>query len=137
MRREEADAFAALEAVDRPYPWTAAHFLGSASTPSSVLVDDDDGEVRGYAVLQVIGDEAHLQNLAVPPALRRRGHGVELLQKVMMWARERGARRVVLDVAVANAAAVSLYERAGFIALERRRGAYPRGEDALLMKKDL
>ena len=137
MRPEEADVFAAMEAGDRPYPWTAEHFLGAAKPPSAVVVWEESGKVHGYAALQVVGDEAYLQNLMVPPAQRRRGLGKALLQKVMMWARERGALRLVLDVAAANAAAIRLYDGAGFVGLERRRAAYPRGEDALVMKKDL
>jgi [ribosomal protein S18]-alanine N-acetyltransferase len=136
MRAAEAADFAALEAGDRPYPWTADQFL-STRPPAEVLVWEENGAMRGYAAVQVIGDEAYLLNLMVPPALRRRGFGGSLLQKVMMVARERGARWLMLDVAADNAAALRLYERFGLSQVERRRGAYPRGEDALLMKKDL
>jgi len=130
---EEA-LFAGWEA-NRPYPWTAGQFL--TGPRSSVLVWEEDGAPRGFGVLQVIDDEAYLLNLMVDPAARRRGHGANLLQKVMIVARDQGARRLVLDVDAANGPALALYAQAGFETLERRRGAYPRGEDALVMRKDL
>ncbi len=137
MRPAEAALFAALEAADRPYPWSEASFISANDVPSTMLVWEESEKVFGYAALQVVDEEAYLTNLMVPPPLRRCGIGGELLQKVMMWAREKSATRLLLDVAANNAPAVRLYERFGFRLLERRTGAYPRGEDALLMKKDL
>jgi len=137
MRPDEAVLFADIEAPGRPYPWTASQFVGATAPPSSVLVWEEDGALLGYAAVQVVGYEAYLQNLMVPPDLRRRGHGGRLLQKVMIWVQSRGAARLLLDVAAENADAVRLYERSGFSTLERRRRSYPRGEDALVMKKDL
>jgi ribosomal protein S18 acetylase RimI-like enzyme len=44
---------------------------------------------------------------------------------------------LVLDVDPANAAAVALYNKTGFEIVERRARSYPRGEDALIMRKHL
>ena len=131
---EEA-LFAGWEAAGRPYPWTAAQFLSGPA--ARVLAWEEDGVARAFAVVQVIEGEAYLLNFMVDPAFRRRGLGAKVLQKVMIDARDHGARRLVLDVDAANGPALSLYTKAGFQTLERRRGAYPRGEDALVMKKEL
>ena len=133
----EEEIFARWEAADRPYPWNASHFLLSGEGPGMVLVMEQESDPIGFAVIQVVGDEGYLANLMVNPAYRRRGHGATLLQKVMIVARDHGACRLVLDVDAANGPALSLYRRAGFQTLEQRRRAYPRGEDALVMKKDL
>ncbi len=135
IRAGEETLFAAWEAADRSYPWTAAQFLSGPK--SSVYVWEEAGVPTGFGVIQIIDDEAYLLNLMVAPAARRRGHGANLLQKVMIVARDLGARRLVLDVDAANGPALSLYTRAGFETLERRRAAYPKGEDALIMKKEL
>src|SRR5262245_13258492 len=109
MRSEEADVFAALEAGDRTYPWTADQFRATKS-PGKMFVVYEMGKTCGYAAVQLVGEEAYLLNLMVPPEMRRRGIGGALLQKVMIWARERGARWIVLDVAADNADAIRLYQ---------------------------
>jgi [ribosomal protein S18]-alanine N-acetyltransferase len=131
----EENIFAGWEQSERPYPWTARQFLGT--DVSRTLVWDEKGAPRGFASLQLVGEEAYLLNIMVDPALRRTGRGERMLQKVMIVARRKGASRMLLDVEAGNKPALALYQKAGFAILERRRRAYPRGEDALVMKKEL
>jgi ribosomal protein S18 acetylase RimI-like enzyme len=56
----------------------------------------------------------HLVAMWVAPTARGRGVGAALTQAVIDWARERGARRVILGVAQDNDPARRLYERLGF-----------------------
>ena len=42
-----------------------------------------------------------------------------------------------LDVAEDNTPAIRLYEKKGFVLVQRRMGGYPRGETSLMMKKEL
>ncbi|MBV9079999.1 MAG: GNAT family N-acetyltransferase [Elusimicrobia bacterium] len=138
MKPEESAVFAGWEAAERPYPWTARQFDDTAAAPAStVLVMEENGAALGFAAVQRVEDEAYLLNIMIAPEVRRRGFGEILLQKVMIWSREQGARRLVLDVDAGNAPALRLYAKAGFETLERRPRSYPRGENALVMKKDL
>lgn len=57
---------------------------------------------------------AFVAELFVEEAYRRRGLGRRLLEEGEAWARERGVRRLVLNVAVGNAPARSLYEAVGY-----------------------
>ena len=50
----------------------------------------------------------------VAPSQRRRGVGRALVEAVLVWARERGLKRVSLWAPAAAPAAVALYSRAGF-----------------------
>ena len=131
IRDGEAALFATWEAAERPYPWAAASF------PANTLVEEHDGAPAGYAVLQVVGDEAYLSNLMIAPPFRRRGLGARMLQKVIMWAASNGAQRVMLDVDTANLPAITLYRKMGFEFIERRAQSYPRGEDAFIMRRQL
>ena len=133
----EPEMFAAWEAAERPYPWSASQFPSDVAAKSRVFVWEEDGQPRGFAVLQIVGDEAYLLNVMVDARFRRKGVGSTMLQKVMIVARDVGARHLVLDVDAANRPAISMYLKAGFATVERRRKAYPRGEDALVMKKEL
>jgi len=65
---------------------------------------------------------ARLYSLATRPESRGLGVGAALLQAAMATARRRGCRVLRLEVRTDNAAAIRLYERAGF----RRIGAYRR-----------
>ena len=75
-----------------------------------------------------------IHNLAVHPELRRQGVGRSLLQGVIDETRERGLKRVTLEVRKSNAAAQRLYYSLGFVAQGVRKGYYSdNGEDALSM----
>ncbi len=131
IRDGEAAMFAAWELAERPYPWNESVF------PIGTLVAEDQQGVYGYVAVQIVVDEAYVANLMVDPKRRRCGLGGLLLQKVMMWAWSRGARRMTLDVDVSNIPAIRLYEKSGFEIIQRRSSSYPRGEDALVMGKKL
>jgi ribosomal protein S18 acetylase RimI-like enzyme len=50
----------------------------------------------------------------VAPEVRQTGIGRALVDLAILWAREDGATRLVLDVADLNDAAIGLYESKGF-----------------------
>jgi ribosomal protein S18 acetylase RimI-like enzyme len=60
-------------------------------------------------------DAAYLISMWVAPEARGRGIGDALVAAVAAWARDRGLRRVFLDVGEQNRSARALYERAGFV----------------------
>jgi ribosomal-protein-alanine N-acetyltransferase len=85
-------------------------------------------------------DEAELLDIAIAAQHQRQGWGHDLLEEMMALARRHDMRRMVLEVRASNAAAISLYRRAGFADIGLRRDYYPaeRGrEDAILMGREL
>jgi len=58
---------------------------------------------------------ALLLSMWVAPSMRGRGVGEALVEAVVEWARRNGHERVELEVRDANAPAVALYERLGFV----------------------
>ena len=79
--------------------------------------------------------------LIVAGSHRRRGIGRALLTAAETWAGEAGVTKLELHVFPYNAAAIALYERAGFVREGYRHSHYRRagGElvDAILMAKQL
>lgn len=73
----------------------------------------------------------HLVSMWVDPAARGRGVGRRLVEAVVEWAREQGARAVHLWVADGNDAALALYRKAGF---EPTGDRMPLPSDPLVME---
>jgi len=63
---------------------------------------------------------AHLYAMWVAPEARGAGAARALVEAVVEWAIQRGARLITTTVAEGNAAASALYERAGFTDTGRR-----------------
>ncbi|WP_439138715.1 GNAT family N-acetyltransferase [Roseicyclus sp.] len=81
---------------------------------------------EGFALLQIIPPEAELLTIAISPDAQGKGHGRALMASVMAQARIGGGRRLFLEVAADNQAALALYTSAQFIQTGKRRGYYQR-----------
>jgi ribosomal-protein-alanine N-acetyltransferase len=139
MTAADVPAVAALEASSFSTPWHPDTFLRLLERPGAELwVTEEDDDVVAYAVLWCILDEGELANIAVPPEARGRGVGGGMLDHLLEVARDRGVRRLFLEVRESNAAARGLYETRGFREVGRRRAYYekPR-EDARVLALDL
>ncbi|MBC7594233.1 MAG: ribosomal protein S18-alanine N-acetyltransferase [Kineosporiaceae bacterium] len=118
--------------------WTSSLVEAELSVATrSVLLSCDDAAVVGYGSIMVVDNVADLQRIAVLPEARRRCLGRDLLESLLSTAIERGAARILLDVAASNEAAMGLYAGFGFTTIARRRGYYANGSSALVMEKSL
>jgi ribosomal protein S18 acetylase RimI-like enzyme len=66
-------------------------------------------------------EEVYVSDVAVAPALRRRGVAVALLRHAEYVAQGWGKKALVLDVTARNEGAIRLYERLGYRVERRRR----------------
>jgi ribosomal-protein-alanine N-acetyltransferase len=107
-------------------------------TRAWVACAPEGGQVLGYALAWWVVDELELLALATRVESRRRGIARALLAELISSARGDRGRRVSLEVARSNSAALQLYESSGFVVFNVRRGYYRKtGEDALLMELGL
>ncbi|HYC63582.1 MAG TPA: GNAT family N-acetyltransferase [Reyranellaceae bacterium] len=125
------DAFAALGERG----WTRqelAELLASSNVAGWLM-----GDV-GLALCRRAADEVELLTLAVLPAHRRAGHGRELLQAAIAWAKGEDARALFLEVGADNPPARALYESFGFQVIGGRKAYYRRVDgvsaDAVVMR---
>lgn len=109
--------------------WTRSQCAGilPMAGVSLRLAERGDGAVAGFALVRAIADEAELLLIAVDPAAQRIGIGAALVDDFVTLATANGARRLHLEVREGNIA-ITLYERAGFSLVGRRRDYY-RGHD--------
>lgn len=134
----DLDAVCSIESSVYEDPWSYALFEQSLNAPFTYnLGIFQEKDCLGYAICQIIFEEAHLLNIAVSPPLQRQGLGMKLLKKVMEEARKREARTLFLEVRPSNQAAERLYEKEGFVHVTTREKYYPNGEDACVLMKML
>ena len=92
----------------------------------------------GFALVQVVADEAELLTLAVDPMHQRNGVATELMKA---WMTKVRATQAFLEVAADNSAAQALYHKHGFAVAGRRARYYRRPDgsaaDAVLMRAAL
>ena len=141
MTRDDVDAVLAIEQSVQAYPWTRGNFADALDNGYICRVDEtESGEIRGYAVLMPVVDEAELLTIGVATAQQRKGLGRAILNEMLDAARGRNMRRVFLEVRSGNAAAIALYRSAGFSEVGLRRGYYQNAsgrDDALVMACEL
>ena len=74
MQKGDVERVAELERICFRTPWSRAALAGELKNDvAHYLVGECDGRVIAYAGMWVLFDEAHITNVAVDPAFRRRG----------------------------------------------------------------
>ena len=112
-----AEAFAENPEFSMPSfeVWLKGHRAQRQLT--GTIVVREENRIVGYATAKLLGQSTGLGEVAtlgVLPAYRKRGLGKTLLHNSLIWLRDHGVTKCKLDVAAANAQALSLYENAGF-----------------------
>ncbi len=104
-----------------------------------IAEDFSDGKSLpiGFITYSVNIDTADLQDLFVAAAKRRQGVANALLSAFKIDAEKRGVKKLFLEVRESNAAAISLYLKAGFNFVSTRKKYYADGENALIYVKEL
>ena len=101
----DLELFAALEAeVFAEDPWTPYMIAEELSSPASRywIATDESGDVVGYGGAKVGGDQADIMTIGVRAHARGRGIGAAILDALLDWSREAGAREIFLDVRPSN-----------------------------------
>lgn len=140
MTAADLDAVCAIEQTVQPYPWTRGNFSDALAHGYLSCVDEWAGEIRSYAILLPLLDEAELLTIGVAAHWQRQGLGKAMLHEMLQQARQRQMRCVFLEVRSSNQSALMMYLGSGFLQIGLRRGYYQNAqgsEDALVMACDL
>lgn len=139
----DAVSLATLHADCFEDAWTVGAMIEVMRSPGSFGFVAEAGPMLpiGLALARVAADEAELLTIGIARTWRRAGIARRLIDAVVRESRERGARRLFLEVAEDNTAARALYDAETFHVVGRRRAYYTRGDgaaiDALTMRRDL
>ncbi|MDY0087649.1 MAG: tRNA (adenosine(37)-N6)-threonylcarbamoyltransferase complex transferase subunit TsaD [Coriobacteriia bacterium] len=136
---DDLQAVLEIEVASFPDPWSPAMFISELSRADRIWLAacTEAGVLVGYGGVMIVGDEAHLMNLAVAAAAQGCGVATMLLEELSARAARAGARRLTLEVRNDNASAQAFYQAKGLSVEGVRRGYYGNGADALIMWTDL
>lgn len=137
MRETDVDGVLSVENECFSHPWTKKGIAEELENDTArFFVVRKEGQVIGYIGANNIAGEVYITNIAVLPNERKKGIGETLLSVLLSESGRENADFVSLEVRESNCAAITLYQRAGFQELGRRKGFYrdPQ-EDALIYTK--
>ncbi len=139
----DAEAVAKLHAAGFYRGWPRedfAAYIAGEGTPVYVACDKKR-KIAGFAMLRHLGEDVELITIAVDPRWRRKGVGAALLRAMLDDLLMSPAKRLLLEVAADNQAAIKLYGKFGFEKISERQGYYPRPDGtpatAIVMACDL
>ena len=117
-------------------PWDEAAVTALLEHPASTSLVAVAGEpkappgepkaVVGFIIGQLAADEAEILSIGSAPDWQRAGLGKMLVQGLVRAAKRGEAKRLYLEVAEDNAAAIALYRSLGFAETGRRKRYYKR-----------
>lgn len=117
-------------------PWSPGAIGAEILSEDSVCLVSiaNDTAVVGYVSMRHIVDEGHINNIAVAPGYRNMGIASMLMEALLAEADRLGIIGTTLEVRVSNRAAISLYDKHGFIIEGYRKYYYSSPtEDAAIM----
>ncbi len=126
------------DALHEHYDPSLYHSL-SAEWPDGFLVAVDPRDIPLAFLLGVcqVPREARILMFAVDRPWRTRGIGHRLMSTFLQRCRDRGHRRVTLEVRVSNATAIRFYTRFEYSVVDLLRGYYSDGENGYQMARPL
>jgi len=135
-----------LVVLDKEYfpysPWNVAQFKEEfAGIPATRFFElaVSENEIVGYAGVFAPGDGAVADVLTVTVinGFRRQGIAKKLISDIESYCQTKGSSAIMLEVAVDNTGAISLYKNLGYVQISTRNNYYGSGKDALVMQKEL
>jgi len=124
-------------------PWSMGQFKeefkGVPKSRFFLVAVDTENQIIGYAGALVVapGVEADLLTVGVLPEHQKQGIASAFMSELEDWSLEKGAPAMMLEVAVENKPAISLYEKLGYSTISTRQNYYGPALDAFVMRKEL
>ena len=134
MAERHLPALAEIERACFHAPWSENALREELGKGLFLVAEDQNQTVCGYVGCQTVLDEGYIGNVCTAPQHRRRGVARALLAELESRSRRLGLAFLTLEARASNAAAIALYEGAGYERVGTRPGYYQHpAEDAVIM----
>ena len=140
MAIKDLDKVYEIEKESYAHPWDKLEFVKElkGNKFAHYFVCLLDGKIVSFLGVWIVFEEAHITNIAVSPNYRKIGLGSMLIDFSVSFAKNKNAKRIVLEVRVSNKEAINLYIRKGFRVTSIKKNYYiDNFEDAYEMIKEL
>ena len=119
-------------------PWSENAFLESFNNSSfeCFIIKENEKNV-GFLAIMNLGVEYEILRIVTTSKFRGQGVAIKLLDFLFKKAQEEGVKEIFLEVNQFNYPAMLLYEKTGFKVVGERVDYYSKGQNALIMRKDI
>lgn len=124
IAESDYDRLFEIEQAAHLVPWTKGTLLNSQGEKYLNIKLSEQNKIIGFAISQIILDEATLFNIAIDPAFQGKGYGKRLLSDLILQLKTRGVATLWLEVRESNPAR-KLYDKLGFNEVDIRKNYYP------------
>ena len=139
MEVDDLDRIVDLERLCFSSPWSKDDFLYELNENpfGYYVVLRVEDKILAYLGLWMDEERAQITTIGVDPEHRGKGYAKTLMVHMLDVCSSKGVKIYSLEVRVSNQAAISLYQRFGFIQVGLRKAYYQDNhEDAYLMIKE-
>ena len=135
LKESDIAELARIERESFSRPWSEESFRELLTLDyARYLVAEADGEIAGSAGMRVVYGEGDIDNVVVDRKYRGNGIAKTLISELIALGESEGIKEFTLEVRASNAAAIRVYENAGFTSAGVRPRFYEDPvEDALIM----
>lgn len=126
MTLADVDNCAILEEKIFAHAWSKKSIKDTLAAKENICmtVTGSDGGFVGYCIFTTSFDDADLCRIAISEKYRRNHIADNLLEKALIKLKEKGIKRVLLEVRESNEPAISLYKKYGFEQIGIRKNYY-------------
>lgn len=136
MTQHDISAVMEIDRKSFPAPWTREVYEQEIKNNdfAHYFVIETDGQIVGYVGLWIVFEDAQITNIAVLPEYRGNNIGKQLFSFAIIYALQKGAHYLSLEVRPSNEVAKNMYRSFGLKEAGIRKNYYPdNGEDAIVM----
>lgn len=105
-------------------PWSEKTFFDCVAVGYSCFVVEENEKILGFFIASIKNDIVNLLNIAVAKESQGKGIASLMIQYLIKYMKEKGAKEVHLEVRKSNQAAINLYEKFGFVKVGIRKDYY-------------
>lgn len=126
-----------IEQAAHLVPWSMGTLQNSQGERYLNLKIIAQEQIVGFAICQIVLDEATLFNIAIAPRFQGHSLGYKLLNELIMQLKAKNVNMLWLEVRESNRNAIRLYQQLNFNEVDVRKNYYPtpdgKRENAIVM----